>query len=179
MGTSTTRNGTKKHCHFCGKQLHLKFIEGRQRLFCRACKRPIYENPIPATCAVVVNADSRLLLVRRSVEPKIGQWCLPGGFLELGEAPEEGALRELAEETGLKGEIEHLLGVRTAPSQQYQSVLMIGYSIRRFKGRAIPGDDADEVLWFRCDQLPAIAFNSHRHFIDVYLRHLHTPTPPG
>jgi ADP-ribose pyrophosphatase YjhB (NUDIX family) len=135
-----------------------------------ACERPIYENPIPATCTVVINSDGRILLVRRSIEPKVGWWCLPGGFLEIGETPESGALRELAEETGLRGEIGSLLGVRTTPSQQYQSILMIAFVVSGFRGKAVAGDDADDVGWFDPDRLPAIAFDSHRYFID---RHFH------
>lgn len=158
----------KTHCHFCGQRLHQKFIEGRTRLYCIACERPLYENPIPATCIIVLNSDHRILLVRRSVTPKIGQWCLPGGFLEIGETPENGALRELSEETGLSGKIESLLGVRTTPSQQYQSILMIAFSIADYHGQAAAGDDADDVDWFSHDQLPQIAFDSHRYFIDRY-----------
>jgi mutator protein MutT len=160
----------KTHCHFCGGPLNQKFVEGRDRLYCTACDRPIYENPIPATCSVVINSDDHILLVKRSVEPKTGQWCLPGGFLEIGETPEGGALRELAEETGLEAEIGSLLGVRTTFSQQYQSVLMIAFVISQFQGEAKAGDDADDVGWFDHHHLPQIAFDSHRYFID---RHFH------
>ncbi len=156
----------KTHCHFCGHALSSKFIEGRQRRYCHACERPLYENPIPATCLVVVNTRGELLLVKRDVEPKKGQWCLPGGFIELGEAPEEGALRELAEETGLSGRIDSLLGVCTTPSSQYHSVLMVGYKVCQFQGTLIAGDDAADVRWFQHQQMPPIAFESHRHFIE-------------
>jgi ADP-ribose pyrophosphatase YjhB (NUDIX family) len=156
----------KTHCHFCGRQLHQKFVEGRDRLYCMACERPIYENPIPATCTVVIDSHDRILLVRRSVEPQVGQWCLPGGFLEIGETPESGALRELAEETGLRAEIGSLLGVCITPSQQYQSILMIAFAISTFQGEAMAGDDADDVGWFHHRRLPQIAFDSHRYFID-------------
>ena len=139
------------------------------RLFCRACDRPIYENPVPATCLVVINANQDILLVKRSVEPKKGQWCLPGGFIELGEPPEQGALRELREETGLQADTAHLLGVRTTPSSQYHSVLMVGYFVNDFSGRARPGDDAEEAAWFPLPKSPPIAFESHRHFIQRYL----------
>lgn len=159
---------TKSYCPYCGGALAQKYIEGRQRLYCAPCHRPIYENPTPATCVVVINHKEQLLLVQRSVPPKISQWCLPGGFLELGESPEDGALRELAEETGLKGDIEMLLGVRTTPSPQYHSILMISFLIRTHRGRLIPGDDASDAQWFDAGQLPTIAFDSHRHFIKQY-----------
>lgn len=158
----------KSHCHFCGGPLTSKFIEDRRRLFCPRCARPIYENPIPATCLVVVNDRHQVLLVKRDVNPKKGQWCLPGGFIELGEAPEEGGLRELAEETGLSGRHPELMGVRTTPSSQYHSVLMVGYLIRQFGGTLIAGDDAADVRWFAHNLLPPIAFDSHRHFIGRY-----------
>ena len=106
----------KTHCPFCGNPLTRRLTEGRRRLFCTTCNEPIYENPIPATCLVVVDARDRVLLVKRSVEPKTGYWCLPGGFLEVHETPEEGALRELLEETGLLGKITRLLGVTTTPA---------------------------------------------------------------
>ena len=160
----------KTHCHFCGEALTRRFIEGRERLFCRACARPIYENPIPATCMVVVNTEDQVLLVKRSVDPRKGMWCLPGGFVELGEPPEAGALRELAEETGLNGTIDTLLGVCTAPSTQYGSVLMVGYLITDAQGLPVAGDDASQARWFSFHDLPPIAFNSHKRFLDQYFR---------
>lgn len=159
----------KSYCPYCGGTLGEKHVEGRQRLFCPPCNRPIYENPTPATCVVVIDAHAQVLLVKRSVPPKIGQWCLPGGFLELGEAPEAGALRELAEETGLIGDIDVLLGVRTTPSAQYHSVLMVAYLVKTFHGQLYPGDDAADARWFDVTQLPPIAFDSHQHFINRYL----------
>ena len=112
------------------------------RPFCEGCREPVYENPVPVTCVVVTDPGNRLLLVRRSVAPKIGLWCLPGGFMELGETPEEAALRELAEETGLSGTIDRLLGVLTTPSDQYHTVLMVGYRVGAYTGRVVAGDDA-------------------------------------
>ena len=156
----------KTHCYYCGHALTHRFIDGRERLYCPACLQPIYENPVPATCTVVVNAAKQVILVKRAVEPKIGQWCLPGGFIELNEPPEQSALRELAEETGLAGSIQALLGVRTTPSVLYHSVLMVGYLITDFHGRIKPGDDASDVRWFSLDDPPSIAFDSHRRFLD-------------
>lgn len=158
----------KKYCHYCGSGLIEKFAEGAQRLFCEHCNEPIYENPIPASCLVVIDEKNRLLLVKRSVEPKIGCWCLPGGFMELNETPEQAALRELKEETGLAGQIELLLGLYSTPSVLYQTILMAGYLVKSYNGSLIAGDDAMDVAWFNFDDLPEIAFESHKAFIRIY-----------
>jgi len=158
----------KKYCHFCGNPLIDKFVEGRTRRHCEHCSIPIYENPVPATCLVAIDEKERLLLVKRSVDPKKGYWCLPGGFMELKETPEEAALREFKEETGLNGKINTLLGVTTNFSTYYDTVLMTGFLIKSYNGNLIAGDDADDVKWFSHENLPEIAFDSHKKFITLY-----------
>lgn len=160
----------KRYCHYCGGKLRRKFVDGHDRLFCGGCRQPIYENPIPATCVVVTAERSRLLLVKRSVEPKMGWWCLPGGFMELGETPRGAALRELLEETGLQGRIDRLIGVCADDSPQYDTVLMVGYLAGPEGGALAAGDDAEQVRWFSFNQIPPIAFSSHRYFIEKILK---------
>ncbi len=158
----------KTNCCFCGSLLTKKFYDGRDRLFCKKCNEPIYENPLPATCVVLVDDNERLLLVKRSVEPKIGHWCLPGGFIEIGESPEKAALRELKEETDLSGSIDALLGVTATTSPHYSSILMVGYLVKQYSGTPVAGDDAMEAVFFEQDKLPEIAFDSHQSFVRIY-----------
>ncbi len=158
----------KTYCHFFGAQLSKKLWEGSLRLFCEQGKEPIYENPVPATCTVVVDDKKRVLLVKRNMDPKKGFWCLPGGFMELGETPEQGALRELKEETGLTGRIDMLLGTTSNQSTLYHTVLIIGYLVQAVAGTLQAGDDASEVSYFGQDELPEIAFESHKNFIRIY-----------
>lgn len=158
----------KKYCPYCGTGLVEKFCEGALRRYCNRCNEPVYENPLPATCLVVVDNENRILLVKRSVEPKKGFWCLPGGFMELGETPEQAALRELKEETGLAGKIDMLLGVSANPSAQYHTVLMVGYLVKSYSGSLNAGDDANDVAYFHYKELPDIAFESHTSFIRMY-----------
>lgn len=158
----------KKFCHFCASPLVEKFFEGRLRKFCPDCEQPLYENPVPASCVVLVDENERVLLTKRSVEPKIGLWCLPGGFMELDETPEDAALRELMEETGVTGQIEHLLGVMSGPNALYGTVLITGYLIKQFSGTPVANDDVSEVGFFDFNELPEIAFESHTLFIRNY-----------
>ena len=171
-----TLERSKRFCPFCAGPLQERFFEGRERLFCTACNGPLYENPVPASCLVVVDDRERVLLVKRNVEPKIGWWCLPGGFMELHETPEGAALRELKEETGLSGRIERLMGVMATPNKQYHTVLMVAYRVRRFEGTLHPGDDAEAVAWFSKNRLPPIAFTSHAHFIEAHFKGDDLPT---
>jgi ADP-ribose pyrophosphatase YjhB (NUDIX family) len=159
---------TKQFCHFCAMPLEIRHIEGRMRLYCSRCQTPIYENPVPAACVVLVDDHKRLLLVKRRVAPKQGMWCLPGGFVECDETPERAAIRELQEETGLTGRINTLIGVTASPGTLYTSILLIGYLVTCFSGSAMAGDDASDVHFFDNDNLPDVAFESHQSFIRIY-----------
>ena len=140
------------------------------RLYCRQCDRILYENPLPATAAVVLDAEHRLLLVKRAMEPARGEWCLPGGFVELDETPEQGVLRELLEETGLEGTVEQLIDVVREESPLYGPLVIIGYQVSPRGGRLKAGDDAAEVRYFPLGDLPRLAFDSHQAIIDAMAR---------
>jgi ADP-ribose pyrophosphatase YjhB (NUDIX family) len=123
---------------------------------------------VPAACTVLIDDRHRLLLVKRRVAPKAGMWCLPGGFVESGEKPEQAAVRELREETGLAGRINALIGVTTSPGTFYKSILLLGYLVTCFSGSPVAGDDASDVKFFDINHLPDIAFESHQSFIRIY-----------
>jgi len=160
----------KRFCPLCGEKLKRISRDGRMRLYCGQCDRILYENPVPATAAVVLNGDDHLLLVKRGMEPAKGEWCLPGGFVELDETPGEGVVRELHEETGLKGTVDQLLDVVYEDSPFYGPLIIIGYHIAP-QGEALrAGDDAAEVRYFPLADLPPVAFASHRAIINTIAR---------
>ncbi len=161
----------KTNCYYCGEKLIKKDIEGRIRLYCNNCTTPIYENPIPATTAVVIRDDS-VLLVKRGVEPHKGEWCLPGGFMELDEEPEEACLRELKEETNLTGFSPALQGVYLSRNPFYTSVALIGYYMQGVSGKLRAGDDCTEAGYFNFDNLPEIPFKSHRKLLKDTMKNL-------
>jgi ADP-ribose pyrophosphatase YjhB (NUDIX family) len=103
----------------------------------------------------------RVLLARRAVPPYRGWWDIPGGFLEADEHPEDGARREVHEETGLRVRLLRLLGVYL---DRYEGVrvLTFYYVARPVGGRERPADDAAELRWFAPEELPRqIAFPGH------------------
>ena len=88
--------------------------DNRDRLVCDDCGWIHYENP-RVIVGAVVRSGKNLLFCRRAIRPRYGDWTIPGGFMELGESPEDGAKREVSEEAGAVVEIRALLGVYAVP----------------------------------------------------------------
>ena len=139
---------------------------------CPACRRFFYHNPVPAACCFVSRSPGELLFARRAVEPCKGEWCLPGGFIELGESSEEAALRELREETNLQANHAQLLGVSTRQSPISGAVLVLGYIVDEWEGEAEmrPDSDASELGFYPQSEWPALAFSVHRELLALYTR---------
>jgi thiamine-phosphate diphosphorylase len=156
----------KTYCPRCGSKLEKRMHEGRERDWCPACRVIHYDNPVPATAAVVLDRGLDLLLVRRGQEPGLGKWCLPGGFQETGETPEQCMLRELAEETGLHGRILGLAGLEMGRNPCAGEVLVAGFRVDAVGGALRAGDDASEAGYFPLERLPELAFQSHARIIE-------------
>lgn len=90
------------HCSYCGSRF--TFLNGWPRI-CPACGRTSYRNPLPVV-VVLLPVAAGLVVVRRNIEPSKGTLTLPGGYLDLGETWQQGARRELLEETGIAVPVE-------------------------------------------------------------------------
>lgn len=133
--------------------------DDRERLTCADCGFVAYENPKVVVGSVVAAADGRILLCRRAIEPRLGFWTLPAGYLELNETVAEGAAREAWEEARARIAIDGVLAV--------YSIARIGQVQVIFRARlAEPGFAAGpeslEVALFAWDEIPwaEIAFPS-------------------
>jgi ADP-ribose pyrophosphatase YjhB (NUDIX family) len=116
---------------------------------------------------VLLERDGEVLLVKRRLEPRVGAWCVPAGFMEYGETPEHCAVRETREETGLEVRLTGLFGVYAGFDDPRVRAVLILYTAERTGGRLAPGDDASETRWFRLARLPgAIAFHAHRRALE-------------
>ncbi len=155
-----------KFCPFCGTPLESKIVEGKEHYYCPKCDMIIWENPVPVVACVVLNEHNEILLVKRGVPPAKGMWALPSGFMEIGEQPERTATRELEEETGLKGEIEDIVGIYGQSSIKYRWIISIGYKLKIVGGSLRAGDDAADAKFFPLDELPEIPFSTHRKMIE-------------
>jgi len=131
-----------------------------------------YANPLPSAVAFVYRDETEILLIKRGAAPGSGKWALPSGFVEEDELPEETVLRELREETCIKGTVDGLIGVYTEPTKIYGNVLLIAYDIRYITGKPHAGTDSIDAKFFPIDKIPRIPFASHRAIIrDGCARH--------
>lgn len=136
-----------------------------------------YEHLAVTTDCVVFGFDGNdlsLLLIKRGVEPYKGKWALPGGFMKMDETAEQGALRELQEETGVKDiyveQLHTFTDVHRDPRERVLTIAFMAF-VRQEKYEVIGGDDADQAQWFRASELPELAFD-HQHIISVALERL-------
>lgn len=97
------RSHPLRFCSTCGQPVTLRVPEGdtRSRYCCDHCGTIHYANPRPVVGTIPVWKE-QVLLCRRAIEPRLGYWTLPAGFMELGETTHEGALRETLEEAGAR-----------------------------------------------------------------------------
>ena len=101
-----------KFCSHCGQPVTVRVPEGdhRPRHVCSGCGAVHYQNPkIVAGC--VPEHEGRILLCRRAIEPRLGYWTIPAGFMENGETTQDAARRESMEEAQADVEIGSLLAV--------------------------------------------------------------------
>ncbi|MFQ5857217.1 MAG: NUDIX domain-containing protein [Anaerolineae bacterium] len=152
-----------RFCPTCGALLDPPEGDGVEQV-CLACRTAYYHNAKPCAGACVVR-DGKVMLVRRGIEPYKDWWDIPGGFLAPDEHPEEGAVREVREETGLLVHITNLVGiyVDTYGEDASEYTLNIHYRAEVVEGVAEPRTDAVEIGWFGPDELPdKIAFDHAR-----------------
>jgi ADP-ribose pyrophosphatase YjhB (NUDIX family) len=157
--SSTSAPENVRYCVRCATPLETRQVGDRPRRVCPACGYTHFPDPKVGVGVVVVQ-NGRILLVRRKMHPEIGKWSIPAGFLDHGEDPQETAVREAWEETGLNVQITQLLGVYHNPPAQGGASIFIMYQAQVVGGELQAGDDADAALFFALTELPKLAFAS-------------------
>ena len=167
-------------CSRCGGQLMFGTIQGedRERLACEACNHIAYVNPRLVVTTLPITEAGEIVLIRRGIEPGVGFWAQPGGFLEVDETVHEAAIRETWEETGLLVVPGDIVGLYT---RLEAAVVTIVFEARIVGGTATPTPEATEIIAYAPDAIPwpDIAFKTTLWALRDWLR-LHRPdVEPG
>jgi ADP-ribose pyrophosphatase YjhB (NUDIX family) len=139
-------------CAYCGGRLRTAAFG--QRPTCDSCGRIAYLDPKLAAAAIV-GLDGKLVLVRRAIEPSIGKWSFPSGYVDRGEVVEAAVEREVLEETGLEVRANWLVGLY---SEAGHAVVLAVYDVSVLGGELRAGPETLEVSSFDPRKLPELAF---------------------
>ncbi|WP_348759764.1 NUDIX hydrolase [Candidatus Methylocalor cossyra] len=137
---------------YCGGPLERAIPAGDDRLrhICPNCGIVHYQNPkIIAGCIPVW--QDRVLLCRRAIEPRLGYWTLPAGFMELGETLAEAARREAREEADIEVELESLYTLFSLP---HISQLYAFFRARMVSEHCAAGPESLEARLFLEEEIP-------------------------
>lgn len=168
------------YCSRCGAELRFGEVPGeeRHRLACPACGFVAYVNPRLVVTTLPLTDTGELVLIRRGIEPGLGSWAQPGGFLEVDETVTEAARRETLEETGLIVEPGEIVGLYT---RLEAAVVVLAFEARVMGGQPTPSPESLEVRLFAPDAIPwdGIAFKTTYWAIADWLARRHPEISPG
>ena len=112
---------------------------------------PRANSVVPSTTAIVADGQGRIALVKRKDNEL---WALPGGGMELGESIEQGAVREVKEETGLDVEVDGLVGVYTNPHHvmayddgEVRQQFSLCFTTKLLGGELQFDDESTDIAW--------------------------------
>jgi ADP-ribose pyrophosphatase YjhB (NUDIX family) len=157
-----------RYCSQCAAPISRRVPQGddRPRHVCDACGTIFYENPkIIAGCLPVW--EDRVLLCRRAIEPRLGLWTLPAGFMENGETTTDAAARETLEEANARVEVGQLFTYLNVPRINQVYVIFLGTLVDlEFSA----GAESLEVALLREDEIPWVdlAFPSIEKTLELF-----------
>ena len=153
------------HCSFCGQAFD---ANERWPRVCAVCGNTTFLNPLPVS-VILLPVDEGVLLVRRNIEPQIGQLALPGGYMNLGETWQQAGARELLEEAGIiirPTEVREFC-VKSAPGGT--TLLVFGLA-QRVKSQDlpdfVPNEETQEMCIVTTPQ--ELAFSTHTEALREY-----------
>ena len=159
-----------KYCSQCGASLSYRIPPGddRPRHMCNNCGTIHYENP-KVVVGCIPEWEDRFLLCRRAIEPGLGKWTLPAGYLENGETAEQGAVRETYEETGARVEI---LQPYALFSLTFADHIYFMFHARMLSPQFVPGKESLSARLFDESEIPwsEIAFSVISEILERFFR---------
>lgn len=134
-----------------------------------------YPHPAVTTDSVIFGFDGtklKVLLIERGQEPHKARWAFPGGFVRMDESCEEGALRELQEETNMSCSYMEQFRTYSNPNRDpRERVITVAYLALVKTQEVQAGDDASKAQWFDINEVPQLAFD-HDVILSDALKHL-------
>jgi len=153
-----------RHCSACGHAVEFRIPDGDHlpRHLCPACGHIQYRNPKVIVGVIPEASDGRVLMCRRNIEPRLGLWTFPAGFMEMGETSGQGAAREAMEEAQADVEVDALLMMINVP---YVSQVYMIHRGRLRSDHHGPTLESSETRLLREDEIPwdEIAFPTIWH----------------
>jgi ADP-ribose pyrophosphatase YjhB (NUDIX family) len=163
-----------KYCSNCGQPVATSVPDGdnRPRAVCGTCGTVHYVNP-KLVVGCVPEHEGQILLCRRAIEPRLGFWTVPAGFMELGETLADAARRETWEEALARVELGRLFSVVDVVQASQVHVFFEGQLV---KGEFGAGSETLESRLFHPDNIPwtELAFQSIRIALEQYLENRRT-----
>lgn len=160
-----------KFCALCGADMELRTILPDRKRFraCPQCGFVFFPSPkLVAGCVVVERG--RVLLLKRGIEPALGKWTFPGGFVDFAEPAADAAARETLEEVGLRVNLGPLLGVYTDPANAKAQVIV--YLATPVGGELTLSEEATEIRYFTPEAIvwDSLAFRSTHDALTDWVR---------
>lgn len=162
-----------KFCSECAHPVSLSIPAGdnRPRYVCGNCDAIHYQNPKMVLGSIPVwdeHGDMRILLCKRAIEPRLGYWTLPAGFMENNETTTEAAMRETIEEAGANIQLHELFSLLNVP-HVHQVHMFYRATLLDLNYEA--GIESLEVKMFSAEEIPwdDIAFQTVSHTLKFFL----------
>jgi ADP-ribose pyrophosphatase YjhB (NUDIX family) len=158
-----------RFCPRCGGAFQRRLVKKNEpeRLVCGGCAFIFYQDP-KVVAGTVFMLDGGIVLLRRGVEPGLGKWVFPGGYVDRNEAVHDAAVRETKEECNLDVKLGELLNVYSYANSAH---VIIVYAAEVVGGSLRAADECTEAGIFKPAQIPwkEIAFVSTHDALRDYL----------
>lgn len=159
-----------RFCPRCGGALERRLLKANEprRLVCQSCSFIFYQDP-KVVAGTVFTLDGGIVLLKRGVEPALGKWVFPGGYVDRGESVRAAAVRETKEECQLDVKLGPLLNVY---SYQRSPNVIVVYAAEVVGGTLAAADESLEARIFSRQEIPwdQLGFDSTRDALNDYIK---------
>ncbi len=159
-----------RFCPRCGGALEKRVVKSTEpsRLVCAACSFIFYQDP-KVVVGTIFTLNGGVVLLKRGIEPALGKWVFPGGYVDRGESVVQAALRETLEESQLEVALGDLLNVYSYPRSPN---VIIVYAAQVVGGDLAAGEESVDAATFLPRAIPwgELAFDSTRDALKDYIR---------